>query len=201
MSKKKDHHEEKHEEEISVKIIGPDGEPIPTEPSEAPAAPSELETITAERDDLLARLQRLSADYQNYQKRVQKERDQERQFANEGIMKSLLSSVDDMERGLATARENHPADYPLLVGMQMVHDKLMQTLGQFGLAEIEALGKSFDPEKHLAMMQEPSANAEPMTVLRVLQNGYELKGRTLRPAAVVVATTPKEPSENSSAAE
>lgn len=191
MSKKKDH----HAEEIPVRIIGPDGEPMNSAPEEAPAAPSEAEALTAERDDLLARLQRLSADYQNYQKRVQKEREQERQFANEGLMKSLLPAMDDMERGLAAARENHPADDPLLAGMQLVHDKLMQTLEQFGLSLIEAMGKSFDPERHLAMMQEPSAEAAPMTVLRVLQNGYELKRRTLRPAAVVIARAPTEPSE------
>ncbi|MBN1554881.1 MAG: nucleotide exchange factor GrpE [Phycisphaerae bacterium] len=193
MSKKKD--KAKSAEDIPVKIVGPDGEPIAAPAEEA--SKTDAESLVAERDDLLARLQRLSADFQNYQKRVQKEREQERQFANEGLMKSLLAVVDDMERGLAAARENHPADDPLLVGMQMVHDKLMRTLEQFGLSAIDAEGKSFDPERHSAMMQQPTDAAEPMTVLQVLQRGYELKGRTIRPAAVVVAQAPVDEVEES----
>jgi len=193
MSKKKD--KANAAQDIPVKIVGPDGEPIGSPDQDAPA--TDAESLSAERDDLLARLQRLSADYQNFQKRVQKERDQERQFANEGLMKSLLPVVDDMERGLAAARENHSTDDPLLAGMGLVHDKLMQTLEQFGLAVIEAEGNPFDPERHSAMIQEPTEEAEPMTVLRVLQRGYELKGRTLRPAAVVVAQAPtEEPAES-----
>lgn len=188
MSKKKD--KSKSAEDVPVKIVGPDGEPIEAPSAEAPA--TDAEAVVAERDDLLARLQRLRADYQNFQKRVQKERAQEREFANEGLMKSLLSVVDDMERGLVAARENHPADDPLLVGMEMVHEKLMRTLEQFGLAVIDAEGKPFDPERHSAMMQQPTDQAEPMTVLQVLQRGYALKGRTIRPASVVVAQAPAE---------
>ncbi|MBN1942993.1 MAG: nucleotide exchange factor GrpE [Phycisphaerae bacterium] len=195
MSKKKN--KAKQAEDVPVRIVGPDGEPMNSTPEESPKAPSDAESLAAQRDDLLARLQRLSADYQNFQKRVQKERDQERQFANEGLMKSLLPVLDDMERGLAAARENHPADDPLLAGMQLVHDKLMQTLEQFGLSAIQAEGKPFDPERHSAMMQEPNEDVEPMTILRVLQRGYELKGRTLRPAAVVVAQAPAEKPEES----
>jgi molecular chaperone GrpE len=193
MSKKKD--KTKSAEDIPVKIVGPDGEPIGVPPNEETA--TDIETVAADRDEIYARLQRVTADFQNFQKRMQKERAQERQFANEGLMKSLLPVVDDMERGLETARENHPADDPLLVGMQLVHDKLMQTLEQFGLTAIEAEGKPFDPERHSAMMQQPTDEAEPMTVLRVLQRGYELKGRTLRPAGVVVAQAPVDQTEDS----
>lgn len=217
MSRKKD--KTKTEPEIPVTIIGPDGRPLSGEgksaatpaakekeppPSPEPAEEGAAETasteegavnvaaLRAERDDLLARLQRLAADYQNYQKRIQKEREQERHFAAEGLLKSLLPVLDDMERGLVAAKENHAADDPLLTGMQLVHDKLLRTLEQFGLSEIPAVGMPFDPARHSAMMQEPSEKVSPLTVLRVLQRGYELKGRTLRPAAVVVAQPPAE---------
>jgi len=189
MSKKKN--KSRLSEDAPARIVGPDGQPIENDTPD-------LSALQAERDDLFARLQRLSADYQNYQKRVQKEQVQHREYANEGLMKSLLAVVDDIERGLAAARENHSADDPLLIGMQLVHDKLMDTLRQFGLETIETEGKHFDPEKHSALLQEPSSSVEPMTVLRVLQAGYAMKGRTLRPASVVVAQAPAkedEPSE------
>jgi len=100
-----------------------------------------------------------------------------------------------MERALKAARENHDADDPLLKGMQLVHDKAMETLGKFGLDAIEAEGKNFDPDRHSAIMQEPSADHPPMTVLRELQKGYTLKGRTIRPSAVVVSKAPDDPQD------
>jgi molecular chaperone GrpE len=152
----------------------------------------ELETLRSEKDNLLGRLQRVSADYVNYQKRVQRDASITREFANAELMKSLLGVLDDMERALEAARENHDKEDPFLKGMQLVHDKAMETLGKFGLTAIEAEGKRFDPDKHSAMTQEPSAEHPPMTVLRELQTGYELKGRTLRPSAVVVSKAPED---------
>ena len=154
--------------------------------------------LQAERDDLMSRLQRVSADYVNYQKRTAREFDQAREYANEQILKSLLAVLDDMERALAAARENHADDDPLLVGMQLVHDKLLGTLKQYGLEPMDAEGQAFDPDRHQALMRQPTAEAEPMTVLQVAQKGYLLKGRTLRPAAVIVATAPESDDERGS---
>ena len=150
-------------------------------------APEDTDALRAERDDLRERLQRVSADYLNYKKRVQRDIELARLFANEELIKGLLPVLDDMERGLAAAGADHSEDDPLLRGMQIVHDNALQTLGKFGLEIIEAEGKPFDPDKHAAMMQEPSDAHPPQTVLRELQKGYQLKGRTLRPAAVVVS--------------
>ena len=147
--------------------------------------------LHTERDDLMARLQRVSADYQNYQKRIQRDIEQARQFANEDLIKSLLAVIDDMERALLAARENHSPDDPLLQGMELVHNKLIETLGRFGLQAVEAMGKQFDPSEHLAMVQEESDEHPPMTVLKELQIGYKLRGRTIRPSAVVVSKEPK----------
>ncbi|MBL7222155.1 MAG: nucleotide exchange factor GrpE [Phycisphaerae bacterium] len=152
-----------------------------------------IETLQTERDDLFARLQRTAADYSNYQKRVQREMAEARNFANTALITQLLSVLDDMERALEAAAENHGQDDPLFKGMQLVHDKALEVLGGFGLEIIEALGQLFDPEAHSAMLQQPSEDHPPDTVVRELQRGYRLKGRTIRPAAVVVSTEPTSP--------
>ena len=122
---------------------------------------------------------------------MQRDRDQARQFANEQLIKELLPVVDDIERASESAAANASDDDPLLLGMQLVHDKILQTLGRFGLEIIEAAGKPFDPEKHSALMQQPSDEHPPQTVLQELQKGYQLKGRTIRPCAVIVSTEPE----------
>jgi len=163
------------------------------QPQEQPQTPDftppteQPKTIEQERDDLLARLQRLGADYQNYQKRVQKDISNARDFANESLLRDLLSVLDDMERALSAAKENHTSDDPLLVGMHMVHDNMLAVLQRYGLSPIESVGLPFDPEKHAAMMQQPTDEVPPMTVLQEVQKGYSLKGRTIRPTAVIVA--------------
>lgn len=154
------------------------------------------ESEQPDSDDLLGRLQRVSADYVNYQKRARRDLDLARQFANEGLIKSLLPVLDDMERALAAGRDNHDADDPLLTGLQLVHDKALETLGRFGVKVIEAHGLEFDPDRHTALMQQLSPDHDPNIVLHVAQKGYELKGRTIRAAGVVVSKASEEPDED-----
>ena len=172
MSKKKEHPDEQS---------APSEQVEPTEPTEP---------IAAEPEDLLARLQRVSADYLNYQKRAQRDLIQAREFANEQLIKDLLPILDDMERAIEAARANTNAEDSLLTGMQLVHDNVAATLGRFGLKVIDAAGQPFDPQKHSAMMQQPSGDHPPQTVLQELQKGYQLKGRTIRPCSVIVSTEP-----------
>ncbi|MHC4982475.1 MAG: nucleotide exchange factor GrpE [Planctomycetota bacterium] len=167
--------------------------PAKEEPKEQARELSEPEALQLERDDLLSRLQRVSADYLNYQKRVQKDIAQAREYANEELVKALLGVFDDMERALAAARENHDEDDPLLAGMQLVHDKALETMGRFGLTVIEAEGRKFDPELHSAVLQQPCDDRPPMTILQEVQKGYRLKQRTIRPSSVIVAREPEEP--------
>ena len=141
-----------------------------------------------ERDDLLVRLQRLSADYLNYQKRTGREIDDARRFANAELVKDLLAILDDMERALDHAAE----DDPLAEGMKLVHDKALEILGRHGLKPIAAVGEPFDPQRHEAMMTEPADEYDSPAVLRELQRGYEFKGRVLRPARVVISAPPAE---------
>ena len=161
-------------------------------PAAAAEPADELTALTAERDDLMARLQRVSADFVNYQRRSQQSLDQTREFATDGLIRDMLAVVDNMERGLEAAGSNHADDDPLLTGMQLVHDSLMGVLGRYGLSRIDAVGLPFDPDLHSAMMHQPTDKHPPMTVIQEVQVGYRLKGRTLRPAGVVVAKKPEE---------
>lgn len=181
------HQEENHPPQEEQQTVTPQGPDFAAQAEEAQPQVQPEKTVEQERDDLLARLQRLGADYQNYQKRVQKDIANAREFANESLLKDLLSVLDDMDRALAAARENHASDGPLLAGMQMVHDNLLAVLARYGLTPIEAAGLPFDPEKHAALMQQPTDEVPPMTVLQEVQKGYSLKGRTVRPASVIVA--------------
>ena len=157
-----------------------------------PAAVSDMAALQAERDDLLGRLQRVSADYANYQKRVSRDVEQAREFANESLLKALLPMFDDMERALSAAKD-HPDDTASLVkGLQMVHANALTTAAAFGLAVIDAAGKPFDPSLHAALLQQPSTTVPPQTVLDVVQKGYTLKGRLLRPAQVIVSKAVEE---------
>lgn len=151
----------------------------------------EVDRLRAERDELIGRLQRVSADYQNYRKRVQKDIAHAREYANEELIKAMLGVLDDMERALAAAREHGQEDDPLLEGMQIVHDNALATLGRFGVERIEAVGQPFDPEQHQAVMQQ-AADEPPMTVLQEVQTGYRLKGRPIRASSVIVSTGPGE---------
>jgi len=189
MSKKK---KQKPDPEVQVdpdaqEDLIADAEEIP-----APAEPADpMEALQAERDDLMARLQRTAADYANYQKRIQREITEARDFANVRIITQLLSVLDDMERALEAAGDGCDQDDPLLVGMKLVHDKALEVLGGFGMEIIEAVGQPFDPEAHAALMQQPSDEHPAQTVLQELQRGYKLKGRTIRPASVIVSTEPQ----------
>ena len=152
------------------------------EPPQPPAGEEE----PADAADLLSRLQRVSADYLNYQKRAARELDFARQYANADLIGDILAVLDDMERALEAGAANHPADDPLLTGMQLVYRKALDVLGKHGVVRIESEGKVFDPTLHEAMMQQPAPEAEVPTVLQELQRGYRLHDRVIRPARVIV---------------
>lgn len=187
MTKSKKH---KHEEEVK-----PQEQAVEAEVSEEAKAELTLEEqLQAERDDLFARLQRTAADYANYQKRVQRDISETRDFANTNLIKELLPVLDDMERALDAAKGSAEDD-PLRQGMQLVHDKALEILGKFGLERIEAAGGEFDPEKHQAILHQPTDEHPPHVVMHEVQRGYQLKGRTIRPSSVVVSKEPEQPAD------
>jgi molecular chaperone GrpE len=161
----------------------------PDVPSPAPEAPSgleELERQLAEAQSQAAEYkdgwQRSVADFQNYRRRVQVEKDEAYQTALGNVIKRYLPILDDLERAL----QNKPAD-PWADGIELVSRKLKTILENEGVERIQAEGQMFDPNFHEAISQEPAEGVESGRVIGVVQNGYMLGERVLRPATVRVA--------------
>jgi molecular chaperone GrpE len=179
----------------------PIDEPNPTDPEAAdnadaatPAASGagdELAALKAERDDLFARLARATADFKNSQKRQQAEFDQRVQYANQGLIKSLLPVIDNFERALAVDPEKVDAK-SILKGLQLVHDQWISVLKQQQVTEVAPKpGDSFDVTAGMeAVMQQPAPPelaGKGQVVVQTFAKGYKLGDRVLRPAQVAVS--------------
>jgi len=152
----------------------------------AGGADDETARLAAERDDYLDHLRRLQAEFENYRKRVRRESDELRLRASEDVVESLLPVVDNMGRALEAAAQHEEGQ--LIAGLQLVAGQLHEALAAHGLAEVPtAPGDPFDPTVHEAVMTQPSDDHDEGAVLQVLERGYVLHGRLLRPAKVVVA--------------
>jgi molecular chaperone GrpE len=147
----------------------------------------ELDALRNENEELIDTLQRLQADFENFRKRAQRDQEALVGRAGERIVKELLPVLDDLERALVAAEQHEEAK--LEDGVKLVHRQLKQLLEREGLAPVETDGK-FDPHVHEALLTQPSESEEG-AVIEVLQKGYRLGDRILRPARVVVAG-PKE---------
>ena len=147
----------------------------------------DVQKLQAERDDLFERYARATAEFKNAQKRMQGEFDQRLQYANSSLIKSLIPVIDNFERAIA----QDPAKVDsasLLQGMQIVHDQWLAVLKAQNVEDIAPqAGEAFDPTKHEALIQQPSDTYTEPTVTQLLQKGYALHGRTLRPAQVAVS--------------
>ena len=137
-----------------------------------------------ERDEYLDALQRLKAEFDNYRKRTAREQASLSARASEALVKDLLPVLDDLERALQAAEEHEEAK--LEDGVRLVHRSLADALQRQGLEVIDTDG-AFDPHVHEALLAQPADGAEPGSVVQVLQKGYRLGDRVLRPARVVVA--------------
>ncbi|HEX4747884.1 MAG TPA: nucleotide exchange factor GrpE [Gaiellaceae bacterium] len=154
------------------------------EPEAEAPAPDPLVAALAERDEYLELAQRVQADFENYRKRAV--RDQERlvAHAHERLVRELLPILDDLERALEAAEQHEEAK--LVEGVKLVEQSLRAALRKEGLHEIETDGQ-FDPHVHEALLTQPGNGAEPGSVLEVLQRGYRVGDRVVRPAKVIVA--------------
>ena len=130
------------------------------------------------------RLLRLAADFDNYKKRAARERAEYVALANERLLKELLPILDDLERALNAAEEHEEAQ--LEEGVRLVHRSLASLLERQGVKEIATDGK-FDPHVHEALLAQPAEDREQGDVLDVIQKGYTLGDRVVRPARVIVA--------------
>lgn len=135
-------------------------------------------------DDANDKYVRLMAEFQNYKKRVSKEKSDIRQYATEKLITELLPVLDNFERALASKAEDDPAGYAK--GMELIFTQMKTAFEKSGLAEVEAQGQDFDPVKHNAVMTEENDELESGKVSKVLQKGYSLNDKVIRPAMVAV---------------
>ncbi|MCC0683464.1 nucleotide exchange factor GrpE [Clostridioides sp. ZZV15-6383] len=137
-----------------------------------------------ELDELNDKYQRLQAEYANYRRRTQQEKETIGVFANEKIITELIPVIDSMERALDACENKEDTMYK---GISLVHKQLIDTLVKFGVEEIEAESKEFDPNLHLAVMQESVDGVEANQIVMVLQKGYKLGTKVVRPSMVKVS--------------
>jgi molecular chaperone GrpE len=160
--------------------------------AEAPAAtdppsggPDPLADLTRERDELLDRLMRKTAEFDNYRRRLERERREQADRAAAGLLLEVLLVVDDFDRALAVEADEASSTYRR--GIELIHTKLHDLLRRHGVQPIEALGTDFDPNLHEAVIHEPSTLYREGVVIAELQRGYKIGDRLLRPSMVKVA--------------
>ena len=146
-------------------------------------------TAEQQRDEYLALLQRTRADFENYQKRIQRDLAEEQRYGHASFARELLPVLDNLQRALDAAQQQ-AENSPMVQGVALVRSQLLEIFGRFGITSIEALGQPFDPHLHESVSQQTRADVAPGMVVAVLQPGYRLHERVLRPAKVVVAAPP-----------
>ncbi len=138
----------------------------------------------ARAEDYYNRLVRLQADFENFRRRTQKEKEDFYKYASEQLIVALLPVMDNFQRALES-RDDDPRK--VIEGVEMIHRQIMDILSKEGLEKVAAEGEEFDPSKHEAVMQEPAGEHPDNTVTQELRCGYCLKGKVIRPAMVKVA--------------
>jgi molecular chaperone GrpE len=178
-----------------------EGDVIPTGPAEAGAGSGaaaaleasevEIAKLRTDLEDASDRVLRAQAELDNYRKRVRREMEDERRYASLSLLRDLLPVLDNINRAIA-ASEKSPNGGSLLEGVRMIAQNLQNVLAQHHCKQIDALYHPFDPAFHQAISQQPTAEYPPHTVVLIAQDGYILYERVVRPAQVIVSTTPAE---------
>jgi molecular chaperone GrpE len=144
-----------------------------------------IESLQKEKDELFGKLQRVSADYANYQKRAPKQIADTIAYEKEKIIKTLLPVLDNFEHTLQNVDSAEHTNI-LVKGIRIIYDQMLDILKSHGVEQIQAPGEIFDPTRHEAMMQKAEPDKEDNIVLEEFQKGYKLNGRIIRPSKVIV---------------
>lgn len=151
----------------------------------------QIKTLETEKAELFEKLQRVSADYQNFQKRAPRQIADSIAYEKETLIKSLLPAMDNFEHTIQNAHKTE--DIQVVVkGIQIVYDQLLGILRSYGIEPIPAVGEKFDPSMHQAMMKQHKDDVENNVVLEEFQKGYKINDRVLRPSKVIVNILPEE---------
>jgi len=158
--------------------------------AETAKADAEMAKVTAELEELRQTLLRRQADFDNYRKRIEKERFEDSKRATARVIEGLIPVIDGFEHALAAHREAEYDNYRK--GFELIYKQLLESVTKLGVERIEPVGKLFDPHLHQAVDRAETTDHEDGTILQVFQPGYVFHGRVLRPAMVRVAvhTTP-----------
>ena len=160
--------------------------PVATPEAQIAALTAERDQLAAERADLKDRLLRALADFDNFRRRAERDRSEYVQFAAMEMVRDLIPILDDFRRAVKV----ETADKEYAKGIELIDQRLFETLKKAGLEPIEAAGKRFDPNLHQAVDRVQSKELPDQTVLEEYQSGYNFKGKLLRPAMVKVAVKP-----------
>jgi molecular chaperone GrpE len=154
----------------------------------------ELEEKSKRANEYLSSLQRVSADFENYKKRVEKEKAEWIKFANESLILELMASIDNFERALKAANKNKDCE-SLRKGTEIIYKEMMSILMKNGLEEIKTLGENFDPCKHEAVEQIIEEDCEDGAIVEEYQKGYTLHSKVIRPSKVKVVKSKSDKKE------
>jgi molecular chaperone GrpE len=168
------------------------GESNGTATPETEALRARAETAERERDQYIALLKSTRAELENDLKRARKSFEEDKRYAHQAFALGVLQVLDNLERAMAEAKRANEKG-PLVQGVSMTEAQMRDLLRRHGVTPIEALGKPFDPSLHQALLQQPSAEHPPFTVIGVLEQGYMIHERVLRPANVAVSVAPEKP--------
>jgi molecular chaperone GrpE len=187
----------KKEETQAEQGTGPEAPAETDEPADVEGLSARLEEEKSKAQDYLASWQRAAADYQNFKRRVEQEREETARLANAALIINILPLLDDLERALQTV-DTHLAGLTWVDGVRLIYRKFQAVLEAAGLSEIKAEGETFDPAVHEAVM---FGEGEEGKVVSELQRGYKLGNRVIRPAMVVVGKKAEEGGEEPEAGE
>lgn len=173
--------------------------------AELQAGKLHFEELTKERDELKDRFLRLQAEFENFRRRILKERQEAHNYGYQNVVKDLLPTVDNLDRAIAHSVEASEGSggedlQALLQGIELVRREFLGVLGKHGVTRIEALDQPFDPAVHEAMTQVVDDSVPQGTVMEVLEEGYQLRDRMLRPSRVVVSKHSEQAREGDAAA-
>jgi molecular chaperone GrpE len=190
------HNDREKDKKGRVWLTDPDNEPSSEAPhqesEEAPGAPSgsdQVQKLLAEKQELMDTLVRRQADFENFRKRVERDRDQDRHRGVESLIEHILPALDAFERALAAKDDSAGAEYRK--GFELIRKQLSDALAKQGLKRIESVGTEFNPHFHHAIERVETSEYPEGTVVSEMQTGYLFHDRVLRPAMVRVATAPE----------
>jgi molecular chaperone GrpE len=179
------------EDGATAEETGEVSEPDAQEPSPFSKLRSQVDVLMSERASLYDKLLRRQAEFENYRKRVERERAELYQHGREDVLLQFLPVVDNFERALSSLEESEGDAEALRRGVELIHKQFSDALVKLGLETVEAVGHTFDPHVHEAVTTEATDKHKENTVIEEFQRGYKIGDRLLRPAKVKVASTPE----------